>query len=149
MNRYQTKVQITNKSTNQLPEYKSDGAAGLDIPAFLSSPITLEKNVPTLVPTGLHIALPKGLEGQIRARSGTARKGTIILNAPGTIDSDYRGEIKVLMMNLLDQPFVIKNGDRIAQLVVTSYTSITWEPTKKLPETVRGEGGFGSTGVGD
>ena len=149
MNKHQQKVQIINKSTNKLPAYKTKGAAGLDITAFLNTPMTLEKGVPTLIPTGIYICLPDDLEGQIRARSGTARKGIIVLNAPGTIDSDYRGEIKVLMMNLLDEPFVIKNGDRIAQLIVAPYVCVIWEPTNKLPETVRGQGGFGSTGVGD
>ena len=147
---FQKKVQIINKSHHPLPAYKTEGAAGMDLSAFLKSPLTLLPRVSALVPTGLYIALPKGLEAQIRARSGLAsRHGIIVPNAPGTIDSDYRGEIKVLLMNLTDTPFDIKDGDRIAQLIVAPYVSITWKSVNQLTETARGEGGFGSTGVGD
>lgn len=149
MNQLRKKIQIINKSSNHPPTYQTEAAAGMDLAAFLSEPLSLAPHVPTLVPTGIHMALPNGFEGQVRSRSSVAKKGVLILNAPGTIDSDYRGEIKVLMMNLLDKPFTINNGDRIAQLVVAPYVTVTCEVVDKLPDTVRGEGGFGSTGVGD
>lgn len=150
MNTLVKDIQIINKSHHPLPTYKTEGAAGMDLAAFLTSPLTLMPRVPALVPTGLYMALPQGVEAQIRARSGLAsRHGIIVPNAPGTIDSDYRGEIKVLLMNLTDTPFEMKDGDRIAQLIVAPYLSITWKSVEQLGETVRGEGGFGSTGIGD
>lgn len=151
MNDLLHKIQIINTSHHPLPSYKTLGAAGMDLAAFLpKGPLMLKPRIPTLVSTGIYIALPHGLEGQIRARSGLAARNSIIVpNAPGTIDPDYRGEVKVILMNLSDKPFEIKDGDRIAQLVVTPYVSIKWEPTDQLGETERGTGGFGSTGVGD
>lgn len=144
-------IQIINRSHHPLPTYKSSTAAGMDLAAFLpTGPLMLQPRIATLVPTGIYIAIPQGLEGQIRPRSGfSAHNGVIIPNAPGTIDSDYRGELKVLLMNLLDTPFEVEDGHRIAQLVVAPYVSVKWEPVDELGETERGTGGFGSTGVGD
>ena len=146
-----TKIEIINKSSHPMPTYMTTGAAGMDIYAFLPETITLAPRVPTLVPTGLYMAIPQGMEAQVRPRSGLAAKhGIIVPNAPGTIDSDYRGEIRVPLMNLTDKPFEIKDGERIAQLLIAPYITVTWEQVEKLPETVRGEGGFGSTNnVGD
>ena len=149
MNTLLKDIQIINKSHHPLPTYKTEGAAGMDLSAFLSKSLILEPGKPTPVPTGLYIALPQGVEGQIRARSGLASHAIIVPNAPGTIDSDYRGEIKVLLMNLSDTAFEIQDGDRIAQLIVAPYLSVTWKTVEQLSETVRGEGGFGSTGIGD
>jgi dUTP pyrophosphatase len=131
-----------------LPARATDGAAGLDLPAALDEPITLAPRARALVPTGLAMAIPPGYEGQVRPRSGLAWKhGVTIVNAPGTIDSDYRGEIKVQLINLGHEPVVIERGDRIAQLVIAPVTLVRLEPVKVLTETLRGEGGFGSTGM--
>lgn len=143
-------VKITNHSPHPLPQYATGGASGLDIRAFLQDEgsITLHPLQRMLIHTGLQIDLSPGLEAQIRPRSGLALKhGITVLNAPSTIDSDYRGEIKVLLINLSDESFTIADGDRIAQLVIASYKSITWKEEATLSETARGKGGFGSTGV--
>lgn len=132
-----------------LPAYASAGAAGLDLLAALSEPLHIEVGGRVQVPTGLCVALPEGYEGQIRPRSGLAfRSGLTIPNAPGTIDSDYRGELLVLLANAGSEPFVIERGDRIAQLVVAPVARVEWQPASSLAETDRGEGGFGHTGVG-
>lgn len=142
-----THVHIINKSSNELPSYATEGSAGMDLRANLSAPITLQQMERALIPTGLFIQLPEGTEAQIRPRSGLAFKhGITCLNAPGTIDSDYTGEISVLLVNLGNQAFTIEHGDRIAQMVVTRYETIEWIVVDTLAETLRGEKGFGSTG---
>jgi len=131
-----------------LPSYMSPGAAGLDLAADVEAEVTLAPGARTLVPTGLALALPHGYEAQVRPRSGLAhRTGVTVLNAPGTIDSDYRGEIHVLLVNLGQEPAVIRRGDRVAQLVVTPVTRIEWVAADRLDGTPRGPGGFGSTGT--
>lgn len=141
-------VQIINRSTNKLPAYATEHSAGLDISAFLEAPITLAPLERALIPTGLFIALPEGYEAQIRPRSGLALKqGITVLNAPGTIDADYRGELKVIVINLSNEAVTISSGDRIAQMVIASYTRINWELTEVLNSTERGNGGFGHTGI--
>ena len=131
----------------KLPEYKTDGASGMDITAFIEKPIEIKPKSSTLVSTGLSVAFSKDYEIQIRPRSGLAAKNNIsVLNTPGTIDSDYRGEIKVIIYNHGNDDFIIKNGDRIAQMVLTPVVKMELEETLDLPETVRGTGGFGSTG---
>ncbi len=140
-------VQIVNRSHHALPEYKTLDSAGMDLRAFIEKPITLSPGQRTLVPTGLHIALPPGYEAQVRPRSGLAYKsGVTVLNTPGTVDADYRGDIGVILINLSDTEFVIEDGDRIAQLIIAPYTRVEWTPVDQLDETARGEGGFGSTG---
>jgi len=130
-----------------LPEYASGGAAGVDLRAAVNEEVWMASGKTKAIPTGLQIALPEGFEAQVRPRSGLALKHSIgVLNSPGTIDSDYRGEIKVIITNFGPEPFVIKRGDRIAQMVVTRYERIEWSPVENLSETVRGEGGFGHTG---
>ena len=142
------KVKIVNKSKNLSPAYATPLSAGMDIRADIESPVTLQPLQRTLVPTGLYIALPEGYECQARPRSGLAVKyGITVLNSPGTIDADYRGELKVLLVNLSDTPFVIEPGERIAQLVVARHERVEWDEVDVLDETERGEGGFGSTGV--
>jgi dUTP pyrophosphatase len=146
------KVKITRISEKfndiPLPRYQSEGSAGMDICAAIEEPITIPPGGIVLVPTNVAIALPTGYECQVRTRSGLAlRHGIFALNSPGTIDSDYRGEIKIILANFSQQPFVINRGDRIAQLVVAKYERVDWEETKSLPQTSRGEGGFGSTGI--
>lgn len=131
-----------------LPSYESDYAAGMDIRAALREPVTLEPGTRQLIPTGLQMAMPKGYEAQIRPRSGLAyRNGITMLNTPGTIDADYRGEVKVLAVNLGEEAFVIEHGDRIAQMVIAPVTQATIEEAESLAATERGAGGFGSTGV--
>jgi len=131
-----------------LPSYESSHAAGMDIRAAIEEPMKLEPGKRSLIPTGLQMALPKGYEAQIRPRSGLAyRNGITMLNTPGTIDSDYRGEVKVLAVNLGDEPFVIRRGDRVAQMVIAPVTQATIQEVEELTETERAEGGFGSTGV--
>ena len=131
----------------KLPEYKTNGASGMDLVAFIEEPINLKSQKSFLIPTGLSVAFPKDYEIQIRPRSGLAAKNNIsVLNTPGTIDSDYRGEIKVIIYNHGNKDFVINSGDRIAQMVLSPIVKIEFEETDNLPETVRGEGGFGSTG---
>jgi len=130
-----------------LPRYESDGAAGLDLSAAVDAALTLLPGSTALVPTGLAIALPNGFEAQIRPRSGLAAKhGVTVLNAPGTVDADYRGEVKVILINHGAQPFTIERGMRIAQMVVAPVTRLVWDETSQLPDTQRGAGGFGSTG---
>ena len=139
---------IINKSNNPLPSYQSDGAAAVDLTAYLKEDKILKPLERVLVPTGIQIALPKGYEAQVRPRSGLAlKKGISVLNSPGTIDSDYRGDIGVILINLSNENFIIQNGDRIAQLIVTCYSQILWDEQDQLDETSRGQGGFGSTGV--
>ena len=139
-------IKKLNPSVN-LPEYKSEGASGMDLVAFIKKPINIKSKKSSLIPTGLSVAFSKDYEIQIRPRSGLAAKNCIsVLNTPGTIDSDYRGEIKVIIFNHGDKDFIINNGDRIAQMVLSPIIKIKFEETNDLPETVRGEGGFGSTG---
>ena len=139
---------IINKSNNHLPSYQSDGAAAVDLTAYLKEDKILKPLERVLIPTGIQIALPKGYEAQVRPRSGLAlKKGISVLNSPGTIDSDYRGDIGVILINLSNENFIIQNGDRIAQLIVTSYSQILWDEQDQLDETSRGQGGFGSTGL--
>jgi len=140
-------VKIVNRSQHPLPKYATPQSAGLDLRANLESPLTLAPLERTLVPTGLFIALPEGYEAQVRPRSGLALKhGITVLNSPGTVDADYRGELRVILVNLSNEPFVINNGERIAQMVVTRHEQVTWEPVEVLDETERGDGGFGHTG---
>ena len=141
------KINIINKSSHELPKYETAHAAGMDLRAHTDIQIVIKPMQRILVPTGLHIELPVGYEAQIRPRSGLAYKhGISIVNAPGTIDADYRGEIKVLLINLSDTDFVINNGDRIAQMVIAKHETINWAPVEQLNETARGEGGYGHTG---
>lgn len=131
-----------------LPHYATEGSAGMDIYAAIDSPLIIEPNSTVLIPTAIAISLPIGYECQVRSRSGLAAKhGIFALNAPGTIDSDYRGEIKIILSNFSKEPFIINRGDRIAQLVIAKYERIEWEVRDKLDETPRGSGGFGSTGI--
>ena len=141
------KIKIVNSSHHPLPQYATPLSAGLDLRANLDAPITLQPMERRLVPTGLRIALPEGYEAQVRPRSGLALKhGITLLNTPGTIDADYRGEIGVIMVNLSTEPFTIADGERIAQLVIARYEQAEWLETNALDETERGEGGFGHTG---
>ena len=140
-------IKIVNKSAYPLPEYATALSAGLDLKANITEPVTLNPLERVLVPTGLFIALPEGTEAQVRPRSGLAAKhGITVLNSPGTIDADYRGEIKVILVNLSNEPFVINPGERIAQMVVARFERAQWVEVQKLDSTERGEGGFGSTG---
>lgn len=142
------KVKIINRSGMELPAYGTPSAAGMDVRACLDEPVTLQPLQRALIPTGLRIQLPQGHECQIRPRSGLALKhGISIVNTPGTVDADYRGEIGIIVINLSNEPFVINPGERIAQMVITNYTHVEWEPVERLDETVRGDGGFGHTGV--
>lgn len=141
------KIKIVNSSHHPLPQYATPLSAGLDLRANLDAPITLQPMERRLVPTGLRIALPEGYEAQVRPRSGLALKhGITLLNTPGTIDADYRGEIGVIMVNLSTEPFTIADGERIAQLIIARYEQAEWLETDALDETERGEGGFGHTG---
>ena len=141
------KINIINHSEFPLPQYETSHAAGMDLRAFVENEITIKPLQRILIPTGLHIELPVGYEAQIRPRSGLAYKhGISIVNAPGTIDADYRGEIKVLLVNLSDTDFVVNNGDRIAQMVIAKHETITWESVDELSDTARGAGGYGHTG---
>ena len=142
------KIQIVNRSRHPLPRYATPLSAGVDLCANLDAPVTLAPLERRLVPTGLYIALPAGYEPQVRPRSGLALKhGITLLNSPGTIDADYRGELGVILANLSDQPFTVADGDRIAQLVIARHETVTWEPVEALGDTERGEGGFGHSGV--
>lgn len=142
------KIEIINNSTHELPQYATSQSAGLDLRANLSESITLKPLERRLIPTGLHIALPEGYEAQVRPRSGLAyKKGVTVLNAPGTIDADYRGDIGVILINMSNEDFVVENGERVAQLVIAKYDQAEWIQVTELSETNRGEGGFGSTGV--
>ena len=141
-------IQIVNKSDHPLPDYESAASAGMDLRALLDSPIVLEPLEREIVKTGLFIELPVGVEAQVRPRSGLAiKKGVTVLNAPGTIDADYRGEIRVILINLSNEAFTINHGDRIAQLVIAKHETITWKPAEKLSDSDRGTAGFGSTGI--
>jgi len=141
------KINIINKSGLALPQYETAHAAGMDMRAFITEEMVIKPMQRILVPTGLHIELPVGYEAQIRPRSGLAYKhGISIVNSPGTIDADYRGEIKVLLINLSDTDFVINNGDRIAQMVIAKHETVSWESVEELTDTARGEGGYGHTG---
>lgn len=141
------KVRIVNESKHPIPSYATSSSAGMDLRANLEDSIILEPLQRTLVPTGLFIELPQGYEAQVRPRSGLAFKhGIGVLNSPGTIDADYRGEIKVILVNLSSESFEIKDGERIAQMVIAKHETVVWEETDTLSETVRGEGGFGHTG---
>lgn len=141
------KIKIVNQSSNPLPEYSTVHSAGMDLRANLSEPIVLKPLQRVLVPTGLFIELPVGYEAQIRPRSGLAlKKGITVLNSPGTIDADYRGEIGIILINLSDQDFVIEHGERICQMVIARHEHIGWELVEILEETERGSGGFGHTG---
>jgi len=140
-------VPIINESPFDLPAYATISSAGLDLKAVLDAPVSLAPLERKIIGTGLKIALPEGYEAQVRPRSGLAAKhGITVLNAPGTIDADYRGEIGVILVNLSNDSFTIQPGERIAQLVVAQHTQVSWQPTTNLEETDRGEGGFGSTG---
>lgn len=141
------KVKIVNRSPFELPQYATPLSAGMDLRAHLSEPLTLAPLQRVLVPTGLFIELPAGYEAQIRPRSGlAARHGISLVNTPGTIDADYRGEIKIILVNLSDTPFVVQPGERIAQMVIARHERVEWEAAAGLDDTARGAGGFGSTG---
>lgn len=140
-------VRIVNKSGRPLPEYATEGAAGLDLRAAIDAPVTLEPLDRVLIPTGLYIAIPAGCEVQIRPRSGLAlRHGITVLNTPGTIDSDYRGELRVTLINLSRDPFTIEPGERVCQMILARYERVEWLEVEQLDETERGAGGFGHTG---
>lgn len=140
-------IKIVNHSTNPLPEYATEASAGVDLRANLDAPVTLKPLERKLIPTGLFIQLPVGYEAQIRPRSGLALKsGITVLNSPGTIDADYRGEIGVILVNLSDRDFVINHGERICQMVIARHEQAVWQLTETLDETERGAGGFGHTG---
>ena len=141
------KIRIVNKSHHSLPSYETLFSAGMDLRANLNESIVLQAGARILVPTGLYISIPQGYEAQIRPRSGLAlKKGITLLNTPGTIDADYRGEIGIIIINLSQEDFVISDGDRIAQMVVARYETVEWESCDSLDETERGAGGFGHTG---
>jgi dUTP pyrophosphatase len=142
------KVKIVNKSHHPLPQYQTPLSAGMDIRANLSAPVELKPLERKLIPTGLFIALPKGYEAQMRPRSGLAIKhGITLLNTPGTIDADYRGEIGVILINLSNEVFVVNDGERICQMIIASHEQVVWEPDVSLDKTERGAGGFGHTGT--
>ncbi|MBE7645159.1 dUTP diphosphatase [Tenacibaculum finnmarkense genomovar ulcerans] len=141
-------IQLINKSKHQTPTYESQGAAGMDLRANLNEPVVLKPLERAIIKTGLFIALPIGFEAQVRPRSGVAaKKGVTVLNAPGTIDADYRGEIGVILVNLSNQDFTVNDGERIAQLIIAKHERVVWQEVTVLNETERGENGFGSTGV--
>ncbi len=142
------KVKIINKSHHPMPAYATPGSAGMDVRAFLPEPVTLGPLERALIPTGLYIQLPQGYECQIRPRSGLAIKhGISLVNTPGTVDCDYRGEIGVIVINLSKEPFEIKDGERICQMVITRYERVEWEPVERIDHTERGDGAFGHSGV--
>jgi len=142
------KVRVINKSNNSLPEYATEFSAGMDVRAANFEPVVLKPLDRAMIPTGLFLEIPAGYEVQVRPRSGlAAKKGITVLNAPGTIDADYRGEVCVILVNLSNSEFVIERGERIAQLVLARHEKIEWEETDSLAESARGEGGFGSTGT--
>jgi dUTP pyrophosphatase len=141
------RVKIINKSRHALPEYQTAGAVALDVRANIDEPVMLGPLERAAVPTGLYMAIPEGYEAQVRPRSGlAARHGISIVNAPGTIDSDYRGEWQVILVNLSNEPYIVRDGDRIAQVVVARHEKVEWHETNALDETQRGEGGLGHTG---
>lgn len=142
------KVRIINKSGFDLPRYATEFSAGMDVRAAVDTPVTLAPLGRAVIPTGLYLEIPAGYEVQVRPRSGlAAKKGITVLNAPGTIDADYRGEVGVILVNLSDQPFTVERGERVAQFVLAKFENAEWEETDSLEESARGEGGFGSTGV--
>jgi dUTP pyrophosphatase len=141
------KIKIVNKSQNSLPLYSTAKSAGMDLRANLDEAVVLKVMERKLIPTGLYIQLPDGYEAQIRPRSGLAiNKGVTVLNSPGTIDADYRGEIKIILINLSNEDFVINHGERIAQMIISAYKQVEWEEVHQLEESDRGDGGFGHTG---
>ena len=141
------KVKIINKSNNPTPNYETSFSAGMDLRAYLEVPITLNPRERKLIKTGLYIELPEGYEAQVRPRSGLAlKKGISVLNSPGTIDADYRGDIGVILINHSDKEFIVKSGDRIAQLVISKFEKVDWETSNEINSTSRGDSGFGSTG---
>lgn len=141
-------VKVINKGGNPLPEYATEFSAGLDVRAANDEPVVLEPLARAIVPTGLYLEIPRGYEVQVRPRSGlAAKKGVTVLNSPGTIDSDYRGEVCVILVNLSSEPFTVERGERIAQLILARYEQIQWEEVGELSSSDRGEGGFGSTGT--
>lgn len=140
-------IKIVNKSNNELPAYSTQLSAGMDLRAFLPAPVVLKPMERKLIPTGLFVEIPAGYEAQIRPRSGLAlKKGITVLNSPGTIDADYRGEVGIILINLSNEDFVIESGERICQMIVASHETVEWNLVEKLEETQRGEGGFGHTG---
>ncbi len=142
-------IKVVNKSGRELPQYATESSAGVDLRAAITEPIVLEPLQRAMVPTGLYMEIPKGYEGQVRPRSGLAAKhGVTVLNTPGTIDADYRGEIRVILVNLSSQAFEIQPGERIAQMVFAKHETAQWAEVTALEESARGEGGFGSTGRG-
>lgn len=141
------KIKIVNKSKNELPQYATIASAGVDLRANIEEPVTLKSRERVLIPTGLFMEIPVGYEAQVRPRSGLAFKhGITVLNSPGTIDADYRGEIKVILVNLSEEDFVIEHGERIAQMVIAAHEQAEWIEVEELEESSRGAGGFGSTG---
>ena len=141
-------IKLVNKSHHPLPQYETQASAGVDLRAFVPNPIVLKPMERALIPTGLYLELPIGVEAQVRSRSGLAlKKGISVLNAPGTVDADYRGEVGVILINLSQEDFTINDGDRIAQLVLARHERATFELVETLSETQRGAGGFGSTGI--
>ncbi|MBQ6647928.1 MAG: dUTP diphosphatase [Muribaculaceae bacterium] len=141
-------VKIVNKSTNALPHYSTEQSAGMDLRAWLKEPVTLQPMERTLIPTGIYIELPPGYECQIRPRSGLAlKRGLTVLNSPGTIDADYRGEVCVILANLSNEPQTIENGERVCQMVVAKHSTVQWQLVDALGDTERGAGGFGHTGT--
>jgi len=142
------KIQIINRSSHNLPHYETDASAGMDLRANISESVTLEPLGRAIIKTGFFIELPAGIEAQVRPRSGlAAKKGITVLNAPGTIDADYRGEIGVILVNLSNESYTIENGERVAQLVIARHERAEWKQVEELSQTERGEGGFGSTGI--
>ncbi len=142
------KIKVINKSGFDLPRYETVHSAGLDVRASIEETVTVKPLERVMVPTGLYVELPEGYEMQVRPRSGLAAKfGLTVLNSPGTVDPDYRGEIKVILVNLSNEPFELRPGERVAQLVVAQFARVEWEPVSELSETERGAGGFGSTGT--
>jgi dUTP pyrophosphatase len=141
-------IKIINKSNHELPNYETNASAGMDLRAYITEAITLQPLGRAIIKTGLFVELPIGYEAQVRPRSGlAAKKGITVLNSPGTIDADYRGEIGVILVNLSSQDFIVENGERIAQLVIAKHERTEWTLVEELSETKRGEGGFGSTGI--
>lgn len=140
-------IKIVNKSNNELPAYSTELSAGMDLRAFLPGQVVLKPLERKLIPTGLFVEIPAGFEAQIRPRSGLAlKKGITVLNSPGTIDADYRGEVGIILINLSSEDFVIESGERICQMIIASHETVQWNLVEELEETVRGEGGFGHTG---
>lgn len=140
-------IKIVNRSNNELPAYSTKMSAGMDLRAFLPEPVVLKPMERKLLPTGLFVEIPEGYEAQIRPRSGLAlKKGITVLNSPGTIDADYRGEVGIILINLSNEDFVIESGERICQMIIASHETVQWNLVEKLEDTIRGEGGFGHTG---